>query len=216
MRYVGMALAVVLVALVVVSPAAAQSKWVRGTVVSTAADSFTVKVGDTDMAFKVTPETELVARGAGSAMRAAQKAGASGVKYTDFVKQGEGVEVHYKMDGQTMVATEIRAGVTIPAKPAPAAEKGSSVMGTVTEITGDSVTIKAEGKDWKFMVTPKTMVFGKGMGTKTAELKAQGKAGPSVKDLLVVNDIVSVKYVENAGAMTATDITMITPSLTRK
>ncbi len=216
MRYVGMVIAVLLVALVCVSPASAQTQWVRGTVVSTTADSFTLKAGDADMVFKVTPQTELVARGAGSAQRAAEKAGSKGVKFTDFVKAGEGVEVHYKQDGATMVATEIRAGVSVPAKAAQATEsKGTSVMGTVTALTGNSVTLNADGKDWKFMVTARTLIVGHGMGTKSAELKAEGK-GATVKDLLAVNDIVTVKYITSGDAMQATDIHMITPALTRK
>ena len=216
MRYVGMVLAVALVAFVVVAPASAQSKWVVGTVVSTGPDTVTVKAGDTDMVFKVTPDTQLIARGAGTAMQAAQKAGAKGVDFTKFVKVGEAVEVHYKGEGAAMTATEIRTGVRVPAKAAPQTQvRGASIMGNVTELTGDSLTLKAEGKDWKFMTTPKTQVIGHGMGTKAAELKASGQ-GPSVKDLLVVNDIVTVKYVPKGDMMQAVEITMITPSLTRK
>jgi len=217
MRYVGMLLAVALVALVVVSPASAQTEWVRGNVVSTAADSVTVKVGDADMVFKVQNDTQLLSRGAGTAMRAAERAGEKGVKFTDFVKPGVGVEVHYKMEGATMTATEIRTGVTVPkTAAAQAQEKGSSIQGKVTEVTGNSVTVQAEGKDWTFSTTPKTTIIGHGLGTKAGEVKSETGMGPSAKDLLHVNDIVTVKYAQVGEAMQASDIYVVVPALTAK
>ncbi len=208
MRYAWIVLAVALVAFFAVAPASAQTKWVRGTVVSTGPDTVTVKVGESDMTFKVEKDTQLIAKGAGTAAHAP---GAEGVKFTDFVKPGEGVEVHYKQQGDTMIADVIRAGVTVRPDAPRAQVRGSSVHGKVTELTGNSVSVQSEGKDWKFSVTPKTLVRGHGLGTKSEQMTEAGK-GPSVKDLLHLNDVVVVDYVQQGEEMTAREIHVITPA----
>lgn len=194
MKRVSGVLAVCLVALLGVVPAAlAQAKWVRGTVSSVAADTLTVKVGDKEMTFKVDQSTELIARGAGTAMREAQRAGEPGVKFGEFVKPGEGVEVHYTGSGATMTATEIRTGVTArgEGQASPVGTSGTSLRGTVSAMTGNSITVKAAGQETKLTVTPETRVIGTGVGTKTREMKQQGKA-PSVMDLVGMGDTVIV------------------------
>ena len=69
-------IAFALVALLVFAPvASAQSKWVRGTIVSVAGDTLVVKVAGNDMTFKVDKSTQLTARGAGKAQTAAEAKG---------------------------------------------------------------------------------------------------------------------------------------------
>jgi hypothetical protein len=188
--------AIAVVAALLVAPAAsAQTKWVRGIVASVGADTVTLKVGDKDMTFKVEKDTELIARGAGAASREAEKMGQPGVKFTDFVKVGEGLEVHYKEAGGTMTATEIRPRVNVPKEGvAPAERTGGSAKGTVSAVTGNSITVKGD-KEYQFTVTPKTTVIGTGVGTKTRELKEKGQAA-TVRDLVGMGDMVIVSYRE--------------------
>ena len=195
-----------LVASLVFAPVSfAQTKWVRGTVVSVAGDTFVVKAGGTDMTFKVDKTTELTARGAGTAQREAEKMGAPGVKFTEFVKPGVGVEVHYKDVGGALMATEVHSGLPPTEGAAPAEAAGGSARGTITAITNTSITVKGEAQEWTFVVDPKTLVLGTGMGTINRQFKEQGKS-PTITDLLGANDKVVVYFKEAAGAKRASEI----------
>lgn len=202
MRYV---LAVVLVALVAslvfVPLASAQEKWVRGNVVSIAADTVTVKVMGKDMAFKVDKSTQLTARGAGTAQRQAEAKGAAGVKLTDFVKPGGGVEVHYKDVAGVLMAVEIFSGIVVnEGSAAPEPTTGGSARGLITAVSASSITVKGTDKDWTFTVDSKTTVVGHGLGTITQKFKEEGKK-PGITDLLGVNDRVIVYYKEGTGTL---------------
>ena len=203
-------IAFALVALLVFAPAAsAQSKWVRGTIVSVAGDTMVVKVAGNDMTFKVDKSTQLTARGAGKAQAAAEAKGAAGVKFSDFAKAGQGVEVHYKDVGGVLTAIEVHSGLAPAEGTAPAAEStGGSVRGTITAISNASVTVKGDAQDWTFTVDPKTLVLGTGMGTITRQFKEQGKS-PTISDLLGVNDTVVVNFKEAAGAKRAAEIRVL-------
>ena len=195
-----------LVASLVFAPVSvAQTKWVRGTVVSVTGDTFVVKVAGTDMTFKVDKTTELTARGAGTAQREAEKMGAPGVKFTEFVKPGVGVEVHYKDVGGVMMATDVHSGLPPTEGSVPAETTGGSARGTISAITNTSITVKGEAQEWTFAVDGKTLVLGTGMGTITRQFKAEGKA-PTITDLLGVNDKVIVYFKEAAGAKRASEI----------
>jgi hypothetical protein len=199
-------LALAIVAALVCAPAAsAQEKWVRGNVVSAAGDTLVVKAQGKDFTFKVDKSTVLTARGAGKAQNKADEAGVGGVKFTDFVKPGMGVEVHFKEVGGAMVATDVHSGLA-PSEGAIAGETtGGSARGTISAVSAASVTLKSGGADWVFTVDPKTTVVGQGLGTITRQIKEQGKA-PTVSDLLSVNDQVIVYYKETAGAKRASEI----------
>jgi len=207
MKKVLAVVAVALVAALVCAPvASAQSKWVRGTVVSVAGDTLVVKVAGSDMTFKVDKSTTLTARGAGKAQAAAEAKGAAGVKFADFVKAGQGVEVHYKDVGGVLTAIEVHSGLSPAEGSAPAAEaSGGSARGAITAISGSSVTVKSGDADWTFTVDPKTAIVGPGLGTITRKFKEEGKA-PTVTDLLGVNDQVVVRFQEAAGAKRASEI----------
>jgi hypothetical protein len=205
MRSVLAVVAVALVALLVFAPVtSAQQKWVRGTVVSAGGDTLVVKVQGKDITFKVDKSTEVTARGAGTAQRKAEASGKEGIKFTDFVKPGGGVEVHYKDVGGVMTATEVFTGLTVGEGAAPVETTGGSARGAVTAVTGTSVTVKGE-KEWTFTIDPKTSMVGQGLGTITRQFKEQNK-NPTPPDLLKVNDKVIVYYQEAAGALKATEI----------
>ena len=202
------ALAVV-VSLVAAPVAVAQTKTVRGTVVSVAGDTLVLKVAGQDMTFKVDKATEVMARGAGRAQRQADAAGAAGVKFADFVKAGDGAEVTYKEAAGVMTATAIRAGLPPVEGKAPVAEAPhGSLKGAITAVTGSSLTVKAGDKSETFAVDAKTAVVGEGLGTLTKKFQSEGKA-PTITDLLKVNDQVVVAFKEEAGAKHATEIRVV-------
>jgi hypothetical protein len=147
----------------------------------------------------------LTARGAGTAQRKAEEVGAAGVKFTEFVKPGMGVEVHYKDLAGVLTATDIHSGLAPSEGAAGPATPGGSARGTVAAVGGASITVKGADKEWTFAVDPKTMVVGQGLGTITRQFKAEGKS-PTIPDLIGVNDQVIVYFQEAGGAMTAREI----------
>jgi hypothetical protein len=71
--------------------------------------------------------------------------------------------------------------------------KTLSAGGTVSAVTNDSLTIKAKSGEMTFAVDSETRVVGRGMGTKSAELKGEKK--PSVfSEYVKVGDTVTVRY----------------------
>jgi hypothetical protein len=196
MRHVVVVVAVaVMASLLFVPVASAQSKWVRGNVVSVGPDTVTVAVMGKDMTFKVTKDTALVARGAGTAQQQAEEKGQVGVKLADFVKPGVGVEVEYKEAAGVMTATTIHSGLGVGAGASSTEVSGGGVRGSVTAVSGNSLTVNDGKKDWVFAVDAKTKVIGTGIGTLGEKLKAQGKAA-TVSDLVAVKDKVFVYYHE--------------------
>lgn len=209
MKKVLAVVAVALVAALVCAPVtSAQTKWVRGTVVSVAGDTLVVKAAGSDMTFKVDKSTTLTARGAGKAQAAAEAKGAAGVKFADFVKPGMGIEVHYKDAGGVLTAIDVHSGLAPTEGSAPAETSGGSARGTITAVGGSSVTVKSGDGDLTFTVDPKTSVVGQGLGTITRQFKEQGKA-PTITDLLGVNDQVVVYFKDVAGAKRASEIRVL-------
>lgn len=186
----------------------AQTKWVRGNVVSVTGDTLVVKAEGSDWTFKVDKSTVLTARGAGRAQRQAEAAGAAGVTFADFVKPGMGVEVHYRDVSGVLMATDVHSGLPPTAGSAPAASAGGSARGTIAAVAPASVTLKAEDKEWAFTVDSKTLVLGEGMGTITKQFKDQGKM-PAITDLLGAGDQVVVYFKSGAEAKRATEIRVI-------
>jgi len=174
MKRVSMMAVLALMAALVAAPAsAAPTKWVRGPVTALTGDSITVTVKGAESTFKIETTTRLVAPGAGTAAR--EK---GGLKLADFVKVGKYVEVRYTEAGGAKVATEVRllaAEEESASKEKDATVSGNgSAQGAVVSVAADSIVISADGADVKFAVTPKTVVTGTGMGTKTRELQAAG------------------------------------------
>ncbi len=206
MRQSSAVVVLALVALLVCAPGAySQTKWVRGNVVSVTGDTLVVKAEGSDWTFKVDKSTVLTARGAGTAQAKAEKVGQAGVKFADFVKPGMGVEVHYKDVSGVLMTVEVRSGLPPTEGSAPAASAGGSARGTIAAIAPASLTLKAEDKEWAFMVDSKTLVLGEGMGTITKRFQDQGKM-PAITDLLGAGDQVVVYFKSGAEANRATEI----------
>lgn len=207
MRRAWMLVVVVMVAALVASPALAQNKWARGPVTAMGSDSITVKVNGVDTTFKVEPATRLIARGAGTAERAAEQAGKPGVKLGDFVKVGTNVEVHFKEAAGAKVATEVRP-VASAEEAATEEQTATTVTGTIVSVAAASLVVKADNQDMTFAVTPKTRVTGTGIGTKARELQRAGKPTP-VTEFLKAGDRVEVYFSDAGGKPTATGVRVL-------
>jgi ribosome maturation factor RimP len=189
------------------SAASPEQQWVRGKVTAVSADSLTVSADGKDMKFAVDKDTTLVARGGGTKMREAHRKGQEGVKITEMIKVGEGVEVHYHDMGGKLHAAEVRAGVATPAGKS-AAHSGKSVTGKVKSVDGATLTVSADGKDWSFTVDDKTHIIGRGATTLTRKRKAAG-AATYLKDFVHADDEVTVSYHEMGGAMHAGEVRVL-------
>lgn len=196
--------AAALAVLVAANPGfAGQTKWVRGPVTAMTADTITVTVKGTAMVFTVETATQLIARGAGTAARQAEAAGKPGPRLGDFVKPGQHVEVRFEETGAARRATEIRP---IEAEDeARSDDSGASALGTVVAVSPESLVVSDGGKEWRFAVTSKTRVLGRGAGTKS---RAMAESGTPVKLTAFVgpNDRVLVYYTEAAGTRQANEI----------
>jgi NifU-like protein involved in Fe-S cluster formation len=71
-----------------------------------------------------------------------------------------------------------------------------TVSGTVTAVSGDSLTLKVKDAEMKLVVDAKTKVIGKGVGTKAEKMKEEEKKGPTITDLVKTGDGVQVTYDE--------------------
>jgi hypothetical protein len=89
-----------------------------------------------------------------------------------------------------------------------AAQSGptQNASGRVTVVTAESVTIQTS----KEALDSATKVIGKGVGTLTAQLKAQGRSAV-VTDLVHQYDSVRVKYTTAERGPRATEIRIVVP-----
>jgi hypothetical protein len=183
---------------------AQETKWVQGTVSAMAGNTITVKVRDKEMTFNVDDKTQMTARGASTATRTARAEGKPGPTLAEIVKVGQGVEVRYHESG--MHAASIRVLSTTPAgSTSEDSPKTLSATGTVSAVTGSSLTVKGRGGEWTFVIDPKTQVTGEGMGTKAREKKAAGEK-PVITDFVGNGDTVTVRYTEADGTKHAQEV----------
>ncbi len=183
---------------------AQDTKSARGTVTAIAADTLTVKAGESEMRFTVDAKTVLVASGAGTADRKAEAAGKPGPRLTDFVKAGDNVEVSYTATGTAMRATRVQrmssAGTSSGSgSAATAAPSSMTSNGSVTSISGATLTISGSSGGGgtftqSYTVNRETNVIAVGAGTAAA---AKG-GGVAITEVVGVGDQVQVTY-RNTG-----------------
>ena len=86
------------------------------------------------------------------------------------------------------------------------AQKKMHAMGRVTTVAANSIGINTGAKSLTFDVDPSTTVVGKGVGTKSREMKTQGKSATLI-DLVEQYDNVVVEYLDaGEGKLRATRI----------
>ena len=108
--------------------------------------------------------------------------------------------------GVPLVAVALLAWFSLEA----AAQTTKTSRGTVTALTGDMLTLKADAQEMKFAVDAKTVVTADGGSTASRKAEATGKSGPRLSDLIQVGNAVEVTYTESGGTMRATGIRRIT------
>jgi Domain of unknown function (DUF5666) len=203
-RVVGAVSFALLLAVAFPSWVSAQEKTVSGTIGTVSASSLTVKVGGQDMTFTVDAKTVVEARGAGTADRKAEAAGAAGPKITDLLSAGQNVEVTYTAKGAMNHASKVRRVQSVPteggAKTAAPATMTST--GTVSAVGGGTFTINAGSGAQTFAVDGTTKVVGQGVGTATAAAGGKG----AFADLVAVGDRVSVSYHQTGATMHAAEV----------
>ena len=86
------------------------------------------------------------------------------------------------------------------------AQETKSARGTVTALSGDSITVKAGDREMKFAVDSKTVLTATGAGTADRKAEAAGKPGPRLSDFVKAGDAVEVSYQETGTTMRASNI----------
>jgi hypothetical protein len=73
-------------------------------------------------------------------------------------------------------------------------------------MAADSVSVKVQNVDMKFVVDTKTVVEARGAGTKSRAAQRAGAAGPKLGDVVKVGDNVEVSYHDMSGTLHAAKI----------
>jgi hypothetical protein len=180
------------------------TKTATGTITAISGSSVTLKTATGEMTFNIDSKTRVIEPGGGTKNRAAQAEGKAGAAASELLKTGENVELKYHETG--MHAASIRAIASVPA--GGAAAKAQTVSGTISAVSGTSITVKAASGDMTFSVDGKTTVTGQGIGTAGRKLEAEG-GKPTLPDLLKEGDTVSVTYHDVAGANHASAVRLV-------
>ena len=85
------------------------------------------------------------------------------------------------------------------------AQGTKKATGTISAVTGNSVTVKASSGDMTFSVDKDTTITTPGGGTKEKAAKAQGKSGVPSTDVLKVGQAVEVSYHDMGDAARRVD-----------
>lgn len=86
------------------------------------------------------------------------------------------------------------------------AQETKSARGSVTAMTGNSLTVKAGDRELKFTIDGKTVLTAEGAGTADRKAESAGKPGPKLSDFIKVGDAVEVSYHETGGALHAANV----------
>ena len=93
-----------------------------------------------------------------------------------------------------------------------AAQDAKKTRGTVTAMTGTTVTVQVAASTMTFAVDEKTVVEARGAGTAAKQAAATKQAGPSLAQVIKVGQTVEVSYQEAGGTMHATTIRAVPAS----
>ncbi len=187
--------------------AAPEGKWARGKVTAMGADSITIAVDGKDMSFTVDNKTEVVKPGGATKARETQAKTGENPKLSELVKVGDNVEVQYTEAAGKMHATTIRGGISAKAttSEAEAKEATKHAVGTVTKISGDSLSIKTKTGEETFKLIEKVHIYGTGLGTMSKEKAKEGEKMVAT-DAIHEGDTVDVTYKDVAGTNEASSV----------
>lgn len=203
-------LAVIGSALVLVSipqPAGAQdTREAQGTVTAVTPTSISIQVKDQVMTFNVDQKTQVTARGASTQTRAAQAEGRKGPDLPTIVKVGQGVEIRYHQEGMHAASIRVLPGPvegSMSEKQETAPRR--TMNGTVTALTGTSLTAKTKEGEVTFAIDQKTEVIGKGIGT-AGRKKTEAGEKTVLADFVAVGDDVRIVYHEMGAVKHAAEV----------
>jgi hypothetical protein len=190
--------------------AAQDTKTATGTITAIGPKTITVKVAGKEMTFNVDEKTDVTARGGSTAAREAREAGKAGPALSDLLKVGQNIEVRYHEQG--MHADRIRTVASVPsgaeATSGPPRPQSMVARGVVSAVTGNSVTLKTGDGESTFAIDEKTDVVGRGLSTKTAEIKRSGEK-PAITDFIKTGDTIEVTYRDSDGKKLASAIRVV-------
>jgi len=104
------------------------------------------------------------------------------------------------------IAAVMALGISVAAAPQATKAKTASTTGVVKTVTASSLTVEKGGKDMMFTVDSATKVLARGSTAKTKEKKEKGAGGLAITDVVKAGDQVTVRYKDEAGKMTATEV----------
>jgi hypothetical protein len=93
--------------------------------------------------------------------------------------------------------------------------KTTTVQGTVTAVTNDSLTITHGADTMTFTVDSATKLTGKGMGTMASQKKAKNEPF-TITDGVAKDDLVNVTYHDLEGKMHASQVSIVRKNLQRQ
>jgi hypothetical protein len=106
---------------------------------------------------------------------------------------------------RTFLALALGALVVAGTTPA-FAQPTKTARGTVTAMAADSINVKVQNVDMKFVVDSKTTVEARGAGTKSKAAQRAGMAGPKLSEVVKVGEAVEVSYHDMSGTLHAAKI----------
>jgi hypothetical protein len=187
---------------------AQETKTVRGAVTAIAANSLTVKADGKEVTFVVDAKTQATAPGGTTKTRAAQAEGKPGIVITEVVKVGQGVEVKYHEQGMHAATVRVLASVPKDMPPPPPAPAAKAATGTVSAVSGSSLTVKGATGEWTFAIDEKTKVVGAGLSTATRKMESAGKK-TTIVDVVGNGDTVRVSYLEMGDMKHASEVRVV-------
>jgi hypothetical protein len=93
------------------------------------------------------------------------------------------------------------------------AQEQQVARGTVSDMSGASITIQVRGEPMSFAVDASTHVEARGAGTTSRKLAAAGKSGPNLADILTIGQPVAITYRAAPGSMPRASLVRAVPSV---
>ena len=103
-----------------------------------------------------------------------------------------------------LAAEQAKPAPTEKSKPAASAKSGN-VSGTVSNVSGTSLSVKTSSGEETFTVDAKTKVVGAKMGRKSDAMKKAGEK-TVITEFVETGDMVRVRFMDDAGTKKAAEV----------
>ena len=107
---------------------------------------------------------------------------------------------------RTVLAVSLTAIVVAVLATVAHAQSTQMARGTISAITGDTVTVATADRPMTFTVDAKTVVTQRGLARRRGRLRRRAKPGPKLSELLKVGEPVEVSYRDMGGKLQAASI----------